>query len=108
MFPAGYIKTIKYILRNTQPYGKWFAGLKDNSVKIKILARLARVENGNFGDCKQLGGNLSELRFFFGGGLRIYYTIRAGEVVLLLAGGNKSTQANDIDKATKILGELED
>ncbi|HCC55487.1 MAG TPA: addiction module antitoxin RelB [Desulfobulbaceae bacterium] len=98
---------MQYTLRTAQPYGKWFAGLKDNSVKIKILARLARVENGNFGDCKQLGDNLFELRFFFGGGLRIYYTIRAGEVVLLLTGGNKSTQASDIGKAIKILDELE-
>lgn len=99
---------MKYTLRATQTYGKWFAGVKDHSVKIKILSRLARVENGNFGDYKQLGDNLFELRFFFGGGLRIYYTIRAGEVVLLLAGGNKSTQASDIDKVVKIFGKLED
>ena len=99
---------MKYILRSTKEYDKWLAGLKDVSVKIRVLARLGRVENGNFGDFKQIGDHLFELRFFFGAGLRIYYTIRDGAVVFLLVGGGKATQAKDIDKATQILNELED
>jgi putative addiction module killer protein len=96
-----------YELRSTETFDKWLASFKDRSVKNRLLARLARVENGNFGDFKQVGGNLYELRFFFGGGLRVYYTVREGRVVLLLAAGDKSTQAKDIEKATEILHNLE-
>jgi len=99
---------MKYELRSTEQYNKWFAKLKDQSIRLKILARLARAENGNFGDFRQLNGNLFELRFFFGGGLRVYYTIRDGVLVLLLAGGDKATQARDINKAARQLHELEE
>jgi putative addiction module killer protein len=99
---------MKYTLESTWQYNKWFRKLKDGSSKIKILARLSRVENGNFGDFKQLGSNLYELRLFFGPGLRIYYTIRDGRIVLLLAGGDKSSQQQDIEKAEVLLEEMED
>jgi putative addiction module killer protein len=97
---------MKYELQSLPLYEKWFAKLKDSSVKIKILARLARVENGNFGDFKQLKEDLFELRLFFGSGLRIYYTVQDDRVVLLLAGGDKSSQSKDIEKAIKLLNEL--
>ena len=99
---------MKYTLRSTTQYNKWFAGLKDPRVKVKILARLNRIENGNFGDFKQISTNLFELRLFFAGGLRIYYTIQDDKLVLLLAGGDKSTQAKDIAKAHDLIDELED
>ena len=98
---------MKYELRSSKQYDKWFAKLKDSSIKIKVLARLDRVENGNFGDFKQIGSNLFELRFFFGSGLRIYYTIQESRVFFLLAGGDKSTQSKDIERASKLLNELE-
>ena len=94
---------MKYELHSTPDFNKWLNRLKDATVRQKVLARLARVENGNFGDHKQLAADLFELRFFFGGGLRIYYTIRCGLVVLLLVGGDKSTQVADIEKAGTIL-----
>jgi len=97
-----------YIIETTNDYDKWFRKLRDASGKIKILARLARVENGNFGDHKQLGDELFELRIFFGPGYRIYYTIRDGRIVLLLVGGDKSTQKKDIKKAEALLEELEE
>ena len=97
-----------YSIETTSDYDKWFAKLKDAPGKIKILARLARVENGNFGDHKQLGDELFELRMFFGPGYRIYYTIRVGRIVLLLVGGEKSTQKKDIKKAESLLEELEE
>ncbi len=100
--------SMKYELRSSKQYDKWFTKLKDSSIKIKVLARLDRVENGNFGDFKQIGSNLFELRFFFGSGLRIYYTIQEGRVLLLLAGGDKSTQSKDIERAAELLNELED
>ena len=99
---------MKYELRGTKQYNKWFAKLKASSVKVRVLARLNRIENGSFGDFKKIGIGLFELRFFFGSGLRIYYTIQNGRVVLLLTGGDKSTQAKDIEKAAQLLRELED
>lgn len=99
---------MKYTLNSTKEYDKWFARLKDSRAKIRILARLSRVENGNFGDFKPLGPNLFELRFFFGPGWRIYYTIKNNSVVILLVGGEKSSQKKNIAKATELLSELED
>ena len=97
---------MKYELRSSKQYDKWFAKLKDSSIKIKVLARLDQVENGNFGDFKQIGSNLFELHFFFGSGLRIYYTIQEGRVLFLLTGGDKSTQSKDIERAAELLNEL--
>ena len=77
-------------------------------MKNQVLSRLARVENGHFGDTKTLAADLFELRCFFGGGIRMYYTIRNQRVVLLLAGGDKSSQDRDIAKAKAILETLED
>lgn len=99
---------MKYKLRSTNQYDKWFSKLKESTAKIRVLARLNRVENGNFGDFKQISPNLFELRFFFGASLRIYYTIQNSTVVFLLAGGDKSSQEKDIEKVAELLKELED
>jgi putative addiction module killer protein len=72
-----------------------------------VLSRLDRMSNGNFGDCKPLANGLFELRFMFGAGLRIYYTLKNNQVVLLLAGGDKSSQDRDIEKAKALLNTLE-
>jgi putative addiction module killer protein len=98
---------MKYTLASTKYFDKWLRSLKDRAAKQKILARLARVENGHFGDYKQIDPELYELRFFFSGGVRIYYTIRDAQIVLLLVGGDKSSQKRDIDKAKQLLSELE-
>jgi putative addiction module killer protein len=81
--------------------------MRDQVTKRKVLARLERIKNGNFGDYKQVSPNLFELRFFFGSGLRIYYTIHNSQVVFLLVGGDKSSQSSDIEKARRILDEME-
>jgi len=98
---------MRYQLEDTVEYRKWFKKLKNATAKIKILARLARVENGNFGDHKQINQNLFELRFFFGPGYRIYYTVKGMQIILLLVGGDKSSQAKDIEKAKSLINELE-
>ena len=98
---------MKYELRSTGEFDKWFTGLKDASVKVRVLARLDRVENGNFGDFKAIGSGLFELRLFFGPGYRICYTIQDGTVVLLLAGGDKATQTKNIKAALRLLNEME-
>ena len=99
---------MKYELKSTELFEKWLSKLKDRSGKIKILARLDRVQNGNFGDCKQIGKELYELRFFFGPGYRVYYTIKSNSVIILLAGGDKANQTKNIAKAKVILDELEE
>lgn len=99
---------MKYDLQSTQTFNRWLSNLKDRTVKNQLLSRLARVENGNFGDFKTLEANLFELRCFFGGGLRVYYTIRHAQVVLLLVGGNKTSQERDIEKAKDLLRTLEE
>ena len=99
---------MKYTIESTSQYDKWFKKLKDTPARIKILARLSRAENGNFGDHKQLGKNLYELRLFFGPGFRIYYTIKSGRIILLLVGGDKSSQQKDINKADVLLKKLEE
>ena len=98
---------MKYELASTPVFDKWLRGLKDRTTRNKVLARLDRVENGNFGDCKTLDANLFELRLFFAGGLRIYYTVCDGRVVLLLSGGNKSSQRSDIERARRLIDTLE-
>lgn len=107
MYPTGYNSAMKYEIASTAVFDKWFRSLKDRTTRNKILARISRVENGNFGDFKSLGDNLFELRFFFGGGLRIYYTIRNNQIVLLLHGGDKSSQNRDIEKARQMIQGLE-
>lgn len=106
--PTRYNPRINYELQSTQTFNSWFSGLKDAVVRNKILSRLDRVSHGNFGDCKSLAGNLFELRFTFAAGIRIYYTLKGNQVVLLLAGVDKSSQSRDIEKAKAILNTLED
>ncbi len=75
---------------------------------LAIYARLDAVGNGSFRDHKQISTDLFELRFFFGSGYRIYYTIQNNEVVFLVAGGDKSSQDKDIKRAIKLLSTLEE
>jgi len=97
---------MQYTLKTTKYYDKWFKNLKDTSSKVRILARLDRVALGNFGDTKPIDNTIAELRFFFGGGYRIYYLIEGDNIVLLLNGGDKDSQFNDIERAKKVVIEL--
>jgi len=94
------------VVEKTEEFQKWHLGLKDKTSKTRITARLDRVEQGNLGDFKNLKDGLYELRFTFGGGIRVYYTWRGDEIVLLLAGGNKSDQEADIARAKEMISEL--
>jgi len=69
--------------------------------------RLTRAEAGNLGDIKSVGNNVSEMRIFVGKGYRVYFTLRDGRLILLLNGGNKSSQSRDIRRAKDILSQLE-
>ena len=80
---------MQYEIKKTNVFDKWLESLKNKTTVNRILARLYRVEQGNFGDAKSLAKNLFELRFFFGSGYRVYYTIKGATVVFLLCGGDK-------------------
>ena len=95
-----------YEIKTTETYDEWFYSLKDTQGKARIKARLRRVELGNFGDAEPVGDHVSELRFFFGSGYRIYFIQHGDEIIILLAGGNKSTQQKNIDKALELAKEI--
>lgn len=94
------------VIRETSVYKKWFSRLRDTAAKARILVRLRRASLGNFGDTRDVGDGVSEFRFKFGPGYRIYYTERDGELIILLAGGDKSTQSADIAKAKDLASKL--
>lgn len=96
-----------YIVKQTNYFSKWLSKLKDLKGKVSILRRIGRMKFGNFGDHKSVGNNISELRITTGPGYRVYYTIQNDEIVVLLIGGNKSSQSDDIKKANEILKELD-
>ena len=82
-----------------QPLRQWLAGLRDTKTVARVQARLNRLSVGNFGDTRAVGRGVSELRIPYGPGYRVYYARHGGAVVMLLCGGAKSSQANDIRQA---------
>jgi len=90
------------------PFEEWFDNLKDRAFQKAIDARLARIEDGNFGDHKSVGDGVFELRVPKGPGLRVYYGLDGPKVVVLIGGGNKSTQSRDITKAQQLFKEYLD
>ena len=85
-------------------FNEWLQKV-DSLVKARVLARLSRVEMGNFGDHSNVSDGISELRLFFGAGYRIYYMQQGLKLVILLCAGDKSTQSKDIRLAKKIAHE---
>ncbi len=84
------------------PIADWLQTL-DSQNRIRILARLKRLEHGNLGDSKSVGYSVYELRMFFGPGYRIYFAKKGLETIVLLCGGDKVTQEQDIEKAKRFL-----
>lgn len=94
-------------VRTTAGFTKWFRSLKDRRAKARIQARIDRVEMGHFGDVAPVGEGVSELRIFYGPGYRVYFVQKDAVVVILLSGGDKSSQKADIAKAKEIARQLE-
>ncbi|WP_439258247.1 type II toxin-antitoxin system RelE/ParE family toxin [Lonepinella sp. BR2271] len=93
-------------IKATSLFNRWLDELKDLNAKAKIQMRIKRLQFGNFGDVKAVGGGISELRITEGKGYRIYLKNQNGILVILLCGGDKSTQDSDIKKAKKLAQEL--
>jgi putative addiction module killer protein len=92
-------------VRMTAVFEEWLVRLKDREARRRILLRLSRIEDGNFGDAKPVGEGVSELRIDHGPGYRIYFIRQAHAVVILLCGGDKRSQSRDIRRAIEMTKE---
>ncbi|MCI5143727.1 MAG: type II toxin-antitoxin system RelE/ParE family toxin [Candidatus Electrothrix sp. ATG1] len=93
-------------IRKTKTFVKWLDNLRDIRARARVLVRIKRLAEGNSGDVRSVGEGVSELRIHYGPGYRVYYTKIDHEIVLLLVGGNKSTQSGDIKKALHLARNL--
>ncbi len=93
-------------IRKTAEFAQWLDGLRDMKARARVQARLDRMAEGNPGDVKSVGEGVSELRIDFGPGYRVYFKSRGHEIIILLAGGDKKTQANDIKVALRLARNL--
>ena len=89
-------------IRQTELFARWFAGLRDGRARTRIQARIDRLQIGNPGDVKPVGESVSEMRIDYGPGYRVYFVQRGAVRIVLLAGGDKSTQGRDIAKALEL------
>jgi putative addiction module killer protein len=93
-------------VRQTENFARWLAGLRDSRARARVNARIRRLSVGNPGDTKSVGSRVSEMRIDYGPGYRVYFTRRGEALIILLAGGDKSTQAQDIAMAIKLARDL--
>lgn len=97
-----------YKVLETKNFIKWLENLKDLSTQIRLIRRLDKARRGNLGDIKALGDGVFEMREKFGPGWRMYYLLRGKTIIVMLGGGEKSSQSNDIKVAKKLSKLLED
>ena len=93
-------------VRQTIEFSTWLQRLKDDNAVARIVARIRRMEQGNVGDIKAVGTGVLEMRIDYGPGYRVYFVRRGKTVVILLCGGDKSTQIRDIEQAQRIASKL--
>lgn len=96
-----------YTLRQTHEFQDWLDGLNDRRAQIRIVARLRLAQAGNLGDWNSVGGGVSEMRVDVGPGYRLYFTRRGHFLVVMLAGGDKSSQKRDLNRVRQIVKQLE-
>lgn len=95
-------------IRTTRVFARWLDGLRDVRARARVLVRIERLADGNPGDVKPVGEGVSEIRIDYGPGYRVYFIQRGEEVIVLLAGGDKRTQAADIQRALRLVRNLEE
>lgn len=93
-------------VRQTDDFARWLHRLKDADAAARILQRIRRAELGNMGDCKSVGDGVMEMRVDCGPGYRVYFARRGTTIVVLLCGGDKTTQQRDIARAKKLMEQL--
>jgi putative addiction module killer protein len=93
-------------IRQTETFAAWFAKLRDRTAKARVLVRIDRLSLGNPGDVRPVGEGISEMRIGYGPGYRVYFVGRGEQAVVLLAGGDKSSQARDIATALRLARSL--
>lgn len=106
LYPAGYGPLINDLIQQTQTFTAWHSSVRDLRAKIAIVRRIDRAAADNLGNVKPVGDGISELRVDVGAGYRVYFTMRSGVVIVLLAGGDKSSQRADIRRAKKSAKEI--
>lgn len=97
---------MNYLIQQTAVFQAWHRSIRDLRAKVAIARRIDRASTGNLGDVKSVGDGVSEMRVDVGPGYRVYFTLRNGAVIVLLAGGDKSSQAADIRRAQKMAKEV--
>ena len=105
VYPDRYIRFVIEV-RQTDAFANWFLGLRDRTARARIDIRIRRLSLGNPGDVKPVGDGVSELRLDYGPGYRVYYIQQGSVLIVLLAGGNKSTQERDIRAAKALARDL--
>jgi len=93
-------------IRQTEVYASWFARLRDRQARARIDVRIRRLSLGNPGDVRPVGEGVSELRIDYGPGYRVYFVQRGAALIILLAGGDKRTQDQDIQTALELAGKV--
>jgi putative addiction module killer protein len=93
-------------IRETDEFKKWIRSLRDSIAKAKIASRIQRLKFGNPGDVKPVGEGVSEMRIDHGPSYRVYYVNRGNTIIVVLCGGDKTTQQSDIDRALRLADEL--
>lgn len=94
-------------VRQTTRFATWLAGLRDERARARILKRLDRARHGNLGDVAPVREGVSEMRIFYGPGYRVYFVRRGSELIVLLCGGDKSSQRADVEEAKALAMEME-
>ena len=98
-----------FFIEKTNEFDKWLRGLRDLNAKARILFRIQKLEREeHFGDCKMVGEGIREMRVDVGKGYRVYFKEKGGKIIILLVGGDKSTQQKDIKKAKEMWAKLKD
>ncbi|WP_293649830.1 type II toxin-antitoxin system RelE/ParE family toxin [Thiolapillus sp.] len=97
-----------YQIKQTPEFAEWLSNIKDGMTRRRLATRLRKASLGNLGDVKPVGEGVCEMREFFGPGWRMYYTLRGEVLIVMLGGGDKSTQHKDIDRAITLARTLED
>jgi putative addiction module killer protein len=97
-----------FTIKQTREFVAWLSGIRDGMTRRRLATRLRKASLGNLGDVKPVGGGVYEMREFFGPGWRLYYVRRGSMLIVMLGGGDKSTQQDDIAKAIALASRLED